>query len=256
VGYPLGDRVNLLEENDGSIDISELEGGHSDYWHGYTLNRASESSMNKVGQFVSNVTPGACGPMGRGLSNLSDISLTRNGKGVVVLTGTSPDGNNLSADLDPSHGYVATEIRDIRPNGFEIKLSRPIRSLGGPWIETRAVETEYGGWLLQTNVISAKFGTPPVKIDDTFPPRSFITDCRLSQIELIDYKGPGPISAEKLLVTSQAKLDEKVKMDQVQVNAETIQAWQALGKVVGLLLLGLIFLAGVVHILLGRARPS
>ena len=256
MGYPLGDRVNLLEENDGSIDISELEGGHSDYWHGYTLNRASESSMNKVGQFVSNVTPGACGPLGRGLSNLSDISLTRNGKGVVVLTGTSPDGNNLSAELDPSHGYVATKIRDIRPNGFEIKLSRPIRSLGGPWIETRAVETEYGGWLLQTNVISAKFGTPPVKIDDTFPPRSHITDCRLNQGEIINYNGPGSITLEKLLVMSQTKLNENAKMFQGEANEEATEAWQTIGKLVAVFLLVLIILAGVLNYFLGRARPS
>lgn len=141
------------------------------------------------------LTPGPCFPMGRGLSTLRDLKASRLGK-LWRVSGTGRDGSQVSAVIDPEHGYIARSIERSLSGRFLFRcqwaFGPPRRTSDGVWLPSSA----------RTWVVLPKGDPFPATyelLDATFTrPESQSLAIDLSGKQVIDHRGGMAIGYDRL----------------------------------------------------------
>lgn len=210
------------------VTIERLYDGQDEYLN---LPNSSEVQVSVFDSALAEVeantdmAPGSCFPMGRGLSHLQHKVIVASTSG-VTLTGTASDGVHVEAVLDTQHGYIAKQILRLQDNRLIGRwvLRKPVCFNNGVFIASNAdwyTGSKKGGTRHDSFHISyAKFFQPDA---ETFRPQwqktgTKIVDARLGQElavfnagELTHNYGPG-ISSTKLLAISRRVILERAEL--------------------------------------------
>jgi len=207
---------------DGSTDMLVVE--KEDNSGEVQFSSAGHINVNR--DFAVSLVPAPCPAFGRGLSTLSNITITVDSE-KTRLTGTAADGSLIEALLDQDHGYVAKEIHRKNEKGKTIgrwQLSAPKRFGSAPFIATDSTLIGYrsssakpvfnGHWIIQ----QANFTAPEPKLlnYDWHKPGLTIYDFRLGTDQSIysSDKLPSDITSSQLFEMTKKNAEGNAKIQQ------------------------------------------
>jgi hypothetical protein len=178
----------------------------------------SASNFSK-GDSRSQLIPGPCFALGRGLSSLQNIVISQDSTG-IHLSGVAGKTAHLTAILDPAHGYIASQIRQVNVKGQTIStwtFDTPRQFNGSPYIAGNA-RYEAGNGVQDDHYLICKA---------SFTDQSgnlFSYDWHSSGMKIVDYRVgdgawvylpnevPKDYSSQQLLKLTEGKFAEQARI--------------------------------------------